>query len=201
MRQYNTDKCYKGEAGVTRKRKENPQKALSKEWIARALQDLMQEKPYQELTITEVASRADLSRRTFYRHFLTIDDVLHYTLEAITDQFIAFLMEETQDGAREVGLTTIVFLFFTYWERHKELLLLLKENDMLFLLLQKFFPKVRARLHGEPDGQQSATTQAYVFSFAAGGAWNLLVSWVEAGAVQSPREMERVAAYILEYVR
>ena len=45
------------------------QKELSREWIADAFYSLLQKKDYDSITVSEIAQKADLSRRTFYRAF------------------------------------------------------------------------------------------------------------------------------------
>ena len=42
--------------------------------IQRAYIDLVVEKGYQHVTITDIADRADINRMTFYAHYETIED-------------------------------------------------------------------------------------------------------------------------------
>lgn len=182
---------------MTRKRKENPQKELSKEWLSAALIELMHEKEYGQITITEVASRADLSRRTFYRHFTSIAGILDHTLESIGKDFGCLLLE---NQGRDLYISALNY--FEYWQQHKDILVLLKENHLLHLLLEKFMPAVRdsvAIMHR--DTEESAMVMDYAFYFAAGGLWNLLVKWLEDGAQQSPGEMATIAVKIIESIK
>ena len=43
--------------------------------IQRAYIDLVVEKGYQHVTITDIAERADINRMTFYAHYETIEDI------------------------------------------------------------------------------------------------------------------------------
>jgi len=47
----------------------NPIAIQSREWLTNALLVLMEEKEFKNISITEIATKADLSRRTFYRIF------------------------------------------------------------------------------------------------------------------------------------
>lgn len=49
---------------------QNPIALRSREWLTNALLELMKDKPFHEISISEIAEKADLSRRTFYRFFL-----------------------------------------------------------------------------------------------------------------------------------
>lgn len=49
---------------------------FTKEVLFMALRSLLEEKPFDSITILELTSRADVSRTTFYRNYHSIEDVL-----------------------------------------------------------------------------------------------------------------------------
>ena len=53
----------------------------SKKKIANALLVTLERYDYKEITITQLAGEANLSRKTFYRLFADKDDVLSYLFE------------------------------------------------------------------------------------------------------------------------
>jgi AcrR family transcriptional regulator len=57
-------------------KKTNPIAEQSKRWLVIALIELMQEKPYSSISVKEIADKAQLSRRTFYRNFNIKEDLL-----------------------------------------------------------------------------------------------------------------------------
>ena len=61
----------------------------SRKLINEALADLLQEKPLEKITVTDVVRRADINRGTFYAHYRDIPDVVDHliqqTFSAITD--------------------------------------------------------------------------------------------------------------------
>jgi AcrR family transcriptional regulator len=177
---------------VTRKRQENPQKAISKESITSSLFSFMHEKPYKEINVTELSVRADLSRRTFYRHFDTIDDVMAYIIRDTSDLLALFFLKHKISDFKSA-----VFLFFTFWEQRKDFLFLLRKNDLLFMLLRLLLPETRIKMFGDNIPLDSE----YIFYFSSGGAWNLLVKWLEDGAVLSPKEMEDIAEKIVMHFK
>lgn len=62
---------------------QNPIALRSKEWLANALLELMKNKPFREISISEIAEKADLSRRTFYRSFSSKEEVICFHLQTI----------------------------------------------------------------------------------------------------------------------
>lgn len=53
----------------------------SRKLICSALADLLQEKPLEKITITDVVTRANLNRGTFYAHYTSITDVINCIVE------------------------------------------------------------------------------------------------------------------------
>lgn len=166
------------------KRKENPQKELSKEWIIHALLSMMHDIPYRNISISALSDKAGLNRSTFYRHFTTTDDVIIYYLNKLCNELVKRLPEIS-----EMSLPKFVFIYFSFWEDYKDFLSLLKENQMLHLLLQQFMPRMGDELLGE-------RVNLYVYYFIAGGVWNLLEKWLEDGANLSAKELEDEARVI-----
>lgn len=53
----------------------------SRKLIKEALADLLQEKPLDKITVTDVVKRAQLNRGTFYAHYTDIPDVIHHLIQ------------------------------------------------------------------------------------------------------------------------
>jgi len=156
----------------------------------------MCEKPYRQINITEIANRADLSRRTFYRHFKTTNDVLAYHLQMISEPFVDILLSQSKND-----METMVLIYFQYWEQHKSFLLLLKDNGLLYLLLEHFLPAVKEKLSAYHQNDMNIEVILYVYYFMAGGLWNLLVKWIEDGAKLNPHEIADIVPAIINNLR
>lgn len=53
-----------------------PQQDSARERICKAMLDLMEERPFEEIPVTEIARQAGVSRTIFYRYFDSVYDVL-----------------------------------------------------------------------------------------------------------------------------
>lgn len=53
----------------------------SRKLINKALVDLLQEKPLDKITVSDVVRRAEINRGTFYAHYSDIPDVIHHWVE------------------------------------------------------------------------------------------------------------------------
>lgn len=55
----------------------------SRRLINAALADLLQEKPLDKITVTDVVNRAEINRGTFYAHYADIPDVINHLIQQI----------------------------------------------------------------------------------------------------------------------
>ena len=59
----------------------------SKQMIRQAYMDLLQEKPYEKITATDIIQRADINRSTFYAHYPDARGILDEIMGEITQMF------------------------------------------------------------------------------------------------------------------
>ena len=111
----------------------NNKKAIqSQRWLAEALCDLMQEAPYEKITIGEICSRADLSRQTFYNLFGSKDEILHFGLrDAYEDRF------RNLAGQKALTAEDIVESFSYVVERTQALLDAMMKNHLSGILSEE----------------------------------------------------------------
>lgn len=63
----------------------NPTALKSQQWLSEKLLDLMEEKPYEEISIMDICKSADLSRQTFYNYFESKEELFRYLLRSTYD--------------------------------------------------------------------------------------------------------------------
>lgn len=66
----------------------------SQKMIVEALVDLLQEKPLDKITVTDVVNRAQINRGTFYAHFSDVPDVIHHLIMGIFSTIRQAISEE-----------------------------------------------------------------------------------------------------------
>ncbi len=65
--------------------------------IRYAFSQLVLEKPYSKISITELAEYAEINRKTFYLHYSSLDDLVNEFAEEIVANFIDYVSEEIRD--------------------------------------------------------------------------------------------------------
>ncbi|MBQ8503067.1 MAG: TetR/AcrR family transcriptional regulator [Clostridia bacterium] len=101
----------------------NPTALKSQRWLTEALINLMQEIPYEKITIQLICKKAYLSRQTFYNFFSSKEDVLRFWLqEKYEEQFSRFTTKPTMQD------TIDAFIFVL--NKNKQALTALADNKL-----------------------------------------------------------------------
>lgn len=83
-------------------KKEDLRQRRSKQHLTDALLGLMEEQPYEEITVVDICQRAMVHRTTFYAHFEDKNDLFQYVLGNMMDRFSAERVQiEREKGLRE----------------------------------------------------------------------------------------------------
>lgn len=171
----------------------------SKRWLVDALLSLMQEKPFNQITITEICKRADLARRTFYRNFNSKEDILSL---CIKEKVMDYIRE--CKNINDFSLPNISRVYFDFWKENLNFAQVLKKNDLLFLLIQeynRYLPFIHQEVLGDFANFGGQNELSYALLFSAGGFWNILSRWLDEGASKSSDEMAAMVQNILNNFR
>src|SRR5258706_11652701 len=106
----------------------------TRKWLQDALIELMKEKPFQDIQITELTARAQVSRPAFYLHFLSKEDLLLSHVDVIFDEFHAEISRETARG--NIDRKRFSLMLFQYWERYAETLRMVIQAENPDILLE-----------------------------------------------------------------
>lgn len=158
----------------------NPRVARSLDQIALATYELLKTERLKDLTVTAIADKAGVTRKTFYRNFGDITDVLDYGLFSR----IVPLYQDPRCETYEDFLTSILEFAVTY----KELLGICKQQGQFALLTHlgakylpgSFYIQTVCARHKDEKGF-AATFSLLVASITAG----LLEDWINDGLRES----------------
>lgn len=153
--------------------------AQSKQKMVRALLTLMNPYDYREITVTQIAQEAHLSRKTFYRLFSGKDEILALFFEDLFQECF------TRIRAQELRhYWDAVQLFFDFWEERKDLLLLLQKNDLLQRVFEQscqYAMEVFAFVRSKEAANSLSVPLPYILAYSVGGMHSMLLKWVEKG--------------------
>lgn len=182
----------------TDRRSRKTQAALSE-----AMMSLLSEKKLKDISVTELAERADVNRATFYTHFNDVYDLYNFMREDICN-FADTLIE---NHAKEIAASDyrgLLLDIFNYLLAHQDIYHLLI-NDETGL---SFFNEITNRIHArfldlihpiKTAEKHSAETKiaiaknkklamavcSYEFNYIVGGIVNVLKVWFDGGCKES----------------
>lgn len=97
----------------------NTANLLARECIVTALLQLLKEKPLSALSISEITSRAGVSRMTYYRNYKSKEDIFVQALSDILDEYHQEF-QALSDGQSHYSDYVNLTHCFTYFENHRD---------------------------------------------------------------------------------
>jgi AcrR family transcriptional regulator len=161
--------------------------------LGRALVELIQEKPIDQVTVQDVLDRASVGRSTFYLHFRDKNDLLLSQLEMVLEHMSTVLRVRQEVSDRVVAVTEI----FEHIGGQNKIYRALGEAGRLhdfFDLAQDYFARgIEQRLRDSKRAakipQRELRARAQVL---AGSLLSLLRWWIDRGAKESPSELDEL---------
>lgn len=177
---------------------QNPSAIRSKNEITSSLLQLMKAYPYSEITVKQILLESHIARKTFYRNFLSKDDVLDSYINCIMFQYVNSLQQ-----LEDCQLSNILDIIFSFCLQNQELLFLLRDNGLTHLLLEKwntFIPMIHEQIAGDncPLFQSFSPEQvSYIIACNVGAVWNIIMKWIEYDMNGTPEDMKKT---LLKYL-
>jgi AcrR family transcriptional regulator len=151
--------------------------------VVRAIIDayiaLLFEKEDKDISISELCTKAGVSRMSFYRSFDTKKAILDYAIKADLLKIYqsASFMDLSIRGP-------ILLQEFQYVYEHAAFLQLLQRRGYLDLLYNAWDYYAK-RFCAEKD----PTANPYEYAYYAGASINVIIRWIEGGLKESPEQM------------
>lgn len=151
----------------------------SKKTIAEAMLEVMKIYDYKEITVTQITQEAQVSRRTFYRHFRDKDEVLKHLFDSLYQECISSI---TNRGIHHYW--DVVQCFFDFWEKHSETLKLMNQSNLLPQLFEESYGRsfeVFRSIKSEDIAEHYKAQLPYLLAYSIGGMNSMLIKWIENG--------------------
>jgi AcrR family transcriptional regulator len=158
-----------------------------------ALVALMQEKPFDTITIQDVLDRAHVSRSTFYSHYSDKDDLLM----SDADEFFESISTALSAHGDKSDRVFPVQEFFTHLADvqpfYKALVKSGRFQENMELARGHFARGIERRLAESPHGQSILASERSAIAFThAGALLSLLTWWLDGGMREPPEQMDEL---------
>lgn len=160
--------------------------------IKNALVSLMEEKELSAITISELSERALINRKTFYRHYREIGDVVSDIEQEILDEFSSIL-RSSNTSVLDVG-----FVFrgiSSLIERRRDFFIkLMKHNPDIFNKGRTKAMLRRTMMVALKNTVRDTETLSAISEFTVSGVLSLYANWFDNGCRGSLETLTEVSA-------
>jgi AcrR family transcriptional regulator len=156
-----------------------------------ALLALMQEKPFETVTVQHVLDRAGIGRSTFYAHYRDKDDLFLSDLEDFFESMSTLLLRHREASNRVAPVRELFAHVAKMRPLHAALIAADKLRDFLEMGQEYFARAIGQRLSELPPSCTIAPARRAAMARAfAGALLSLLSWWLDHGATATPEEMD-----------
>jgi AcrR family transcriptional regulator len=168
-------------------------KRNSKYDICFALFLLAKKEKYNEISVGDIATRAGVSRMTFYRHFTCKEDVFSFYADEVFADFISVIGEMKKSSVED-----FLVALFNFLANHKESLQILIETKQYPIMLDKYEQYINY-LYRRIAFQDSKykILDKYTVSFVSGGIYNAVYKWVKNNCNDEPDQIAHQLSEVL----
>lgn len=155
--------------------------AFVRDCIFNALLTLMDEKPFQDISISDITRRANVSRMAYYRNYSSKEEILTSHLEGELNQYVQFT-QPNDSGELCITQKNIARLFEHCKEEKKFILACDNAGlgyyflDACTVYLHRYFMREEKR-------------REYVLNAYASALCSTIIRWLRNGAVETTEQM------------
>ena len=166
----------------------------TKEKCREALVRLLQRHPFDEITVSELAQAAGISRTAFYSNYKKTEDVLtDFLLYSLAETFGEKFSDENYVYGK-----TVIYDFINYFDRYGQLLSVISQWNLLDFLTIRTAKTVDKTIKSyyEDDYIQKYVSYFQYYNFA--GLYYTLLMWVQKGKKESKEQMYDILTHFYD---
>ena len=169
----------------------------------KALLSLLEQKPFEYITISEICTKAGVNRSTFYLHYENTSDLLAETTKYLLDSFLSYFSIDTKNIVNrfaECDLQELVFVTPKYLSPY---LNFIKDNRQVFktaiqqlgtMDLERVYKKMFLHIFDPvlsrfefPEKERT-----YVMKFYLSGITAIVMEWLDGNCQNSIEEITKI---------
>ena len=162
------------------KHKEYRSAVRSRRMIRSAFLELLREKPYEKITVTDIVNRADINRSTFYAHYPDV--------RGLVEQITGEIIDHSVEMAREMDIQDFIADPLPYLQElnslgleNAELYKLLSRSDFALRQMEQVKLTLTERLSSAveiPEHIRASVDFQIQMNFFLGGIFNIYILWI-----------------------
>ena len=170
-----------------------------------ALTDLLSEKPYDKITVQDIADRAMINRATFYAHYADKDELYHFIITHILEELSEMIDKAQATTPNSVEVKKAEKMLYSYYNNLKKHSTIAKivsksssreelQHNFARLLHEKYddlFDKVQVTEAGMP------VPTDFIVAYLASIFVRTLLWWIESDFDMDSRDLARLVIKLI----
>lgn len=177
----------------------DPRIARTRQDLFSALDDLLSEKPFREISVSDLARRANVGRQTFYRHFDSIGAMLNLRLQTELADQIRSVQHSTAQAKKEDRLLQISRFAFERVGAQPHIARAILSGEAGSNALAAFREQIIALWANAPSDPLADVPPdylGYASTFYAGAMSAILLHWLDSDCSPDAETMSRLVAVL-----
>lgn len=163
-----------------------------KQEIKKAVIQLMTEKSYMDITVTDIINTAHVARASFYRNYRSISDVIDELTDEITDEYVEDIIPVLYCCDERIWREFLFSHFYRFIRLQKQM------KNIRFENMSVIFERTGTKLQQKEESLPGITMrEKYMPAGKVGLINNITKRWMDAGMRESPEE---VIDYIMSFI-
>lgn len=158
-----------------------------------ALLQLMANKPFSSISVSDITTEAGVSRMTFYRNYKTIEDILTEHLSEVVEEYRKEEIEKTGTGNEEIfyekKYIIHCFRFFYMYHEFIDALIVAGMGDLFLSKITEYL------IQKWGDKEKKTREEILKISAFAGSIYNMYREWSKGCFLEDP---ENIAEILLD---
>ncbi|MGV8907215.1 MAG: TetR/AcrR family transcriptional regulator [Acetobacterium sp.] len=171
----------------------------SKAIITKAFLTILEDSPYEEITISEVCANTPLVRKTFYNNFSCKEDIVKYICEGLMTKYINNLTSSNQ-----FALYYFANAFFEFGKKNKKIFNLLIRRKLFSIFKEEFISSQFFINSIIPNNKLNCLNKVdlnYVIAFHASGMLAIFEIWLASNFDKTTEEMSLMYTDIVKDIQ
>lgn len=166
---------------------------MVKKLLADTLEDLIQTKSIDDITVNDIIAQADISRTTFYRYFHDKFDLMTWSFSHCIDE-----LTESYHGTETYRLL-LIRLFTLFKEKGPYFLKIVDYEarvsfvNFYWYFLERMVPFLTKHLQEDMEQKDLSAEDTYMIHYHCNGILRVAFLWLKAGTPESPEELADIA--------
>jgi AcrR family transcriptional regulator len=185
--------CYVEEEKLKTKADNDLRIAKTRQAIQKAFFAMICEMEYQEITVRELTARARINRKTFYAHYLTLDDLR----DEMQKDLVAGFIKRTSSFRKLKDMAVITREFFLYAADHE----VIKQHILCDEAYHFVADKIETILYADRHCSSGFTnyTKKIIATFLSASILETYRQWIKDGKKVPVEEIIKIASGLVSY--